>query len=122
MYVEVKSCVCSKNGLTNFFNYCRSVRQGCLLSPLLFSLYINDLVTYLENEGVAGVELWDIRLCAMLYADDLTLIAESKHDLKLQMKTLGNYTNRWDMEINSSKAKVMVFNDPKKEERRGYFL
>ena len=85
MYAKVKSCVRSKNGLTNFFNYCRGVRQGCLLSPLLFSLHNNDLVTYLENEGVAGVELWDIRLFAMLYADDLILIAESEHDLKLQM-------------------------------------
>ena len=77
----------SENGLTYFFNYGRGVRQGCLLSPLLFSLYIDDLVTYLENEGVAGVELWDIRLCAMLYAADLLLLAESEHDLKLQMKT-----------------------------------
>ena len=121
MYAKVKSCVRSKNGLTNFFNYCRGVRQGCRLSPLLFSLYINDLVTYLENEGVAGFELWDIRLCAMFYADDLILIAESEHDLKLQMKTLGNYTSRWDMEINSSKTKVMVFNDPKKRKERGIF-
>ena len=114
MYAKVKSCVHSKNGLTNFFNYCGGVRQGCLLSPLLFSLYINDLVTHLENEGVAGVELPDIMLCAMFYADDLILLAENEHDLKLQMKALGNYTNRWDMEINSCKRKVMVFNYPKK--------
>ena len=83
MYAKVKSCVRSKNRLTSFFNYCRGVRQGCLLSPLLFSLYINDLVTYLENESVTGVELWDIGLCAMLYADDLTLLAESEHDLQI---------------------------------------
>ena len=57
----------------------------------------------------------------MLYADDLILLAENEHDLKSQMKTLGNYTNRWDMEINSSKTKVMVFNDPKKRKEGDIF-
>ena len=57
----------------------------------------------------------------MLYADDLILLAQSEHDLKLQMKTLGNYTNRWDMEINSSKTKVMAFNDPKKRKEGDIF-
>ena len=37
------------------------------------------------------------------------------------MKTLGNYTNRWDMEINSCKTKVMVFNDPKKRKEGDIF-
>ena len=53
----------------------------------------------------------------MLYADDLILLAENEHDLKLQMKTSGKYTNRWNMEINSSKTKVMVFNDKKKRKK-----
>ena len=57
MYEKVKSCVGSKEGLTNFFNYDRGVRQGCLHSPLLFSLYINDVVQCLVNEGAEGVEL-----------------------------------------------------------------
>ena len=36
MYEKVKSCIRSKNGLTNFFNHRRGVRQGCLLSPFCF--------------------------------------------------------------------------------------
>ena len=98
-----------------FFNYNRGVRQGCLLSPLLFSLYINDLVECLENGGAHGVSLWDIRLCAMLYADDLILLAESENDLELQMEILGKYKIEWNMEINPKKSKVMIFNDPKKK-------
>ena len=76
MHEKVKSCVRSKDGLTNFLNYNRGVRQGCLVSPLLFSLYINDLVECLENGGAHGVSLWDIILCAMLYAAGLILQAE----------------------------------------------
>ena len=75
---------CSTNCTTDFFNYKRGVRQGCLLSSLLFSLYINDLEQCLANEGAEGVELWDIRLCAMLYADDLVLLAETEQDLNLK--------------------------------------
>ena len=85
MYEKVKSCVRSKNGLTNFFSYTRGVRQGCLLTPLLFSLYLNYLVECLERNGALAVELWDIRLCAMLHADDLILLAENEYYLKLQM-------------------------------------
>ena len=121
MYTKVKSCVRSKNGLTNFLSYKRVVRQGCLLSPLLFSLYINDLAQCLENEGAESVELWDIRLCAMLYADDLVLLAETEQDLNLQMQVLGNYTVKWNMEINSSETKVMIFNDPRKRKEGDIF-
>ena len=81
---------------------------------MLFSLYLNDLVECLERNGALGVELWDIRLCAMLYADDLILLAENEYDLKLQMDILGNYTIKWGMEINPGKTKVMIFKDPMK--------
>ena len=121
MYEKVKSCVRSKSGITNFFNYNRGVRQGCLLSPLLFSLYINDLVNHLETDGTQGVELWEIRLCAMLYADDLILMAENENDLKLQMQALGSCIEKWNMEINPKKSKVMIFNDKKKKNKKPLF-
>ena len=122
MYQKVKFCVRANNGLTNFFSCTRGVRQGCLLSPLLFSLFLNDLVECLEKDGTHGVELWDIRLCATLYADDLVLLSENEDDLKLQIASLGNYATKWKMEINPEKSKVMIFNDPKKGNRRIYFI
>ena len=42
MYAQVKSCVRAKSGLTDLFQYKRGVRQGSLLSPILFALFFND--------------------------------------------------------------------------------
>ena len=46
MYSKVKSCVRSNQGLTDLFLYKKELRQGCLLSPLLFALVLNDLNTF----------------------------------------------------------------------------
>ena len=43
LYDQVKSCVRGNDSLTDIFPYNRGVRQGCLLSPVLFALYLNDL-------------------------------------------------------------------------------
>ena len=114
MYEQVKSCVRGKTGLTDLFQYKRGVRQGCLLSPILFALFLNDLQDNLFEGGSKGINLWDITICALLYADDLVLIAETEYDLKLQMDILGNYAHKYKMEINSKKTKVMIFNERNK--------
>ena len=57
MYETVKSCVRSMNVFTEYFRYKKGVRQGCLLSLLLFSIFLNDLVTDLEEGGAKGANL-----------------------------------------------------------------
>ena len=108
MYAKVKSCVRSDDGLTKLFAYKRGLRQGCLLSPLLFALFLSDLNNFLLD-GAGGITLWDTRICAMLYADDLILAAESSADLQAQMDLLGFYANNLKMEISQKKTKVLVF-------------
>ena len=98
MHAKVKSCVRSDDGLTKLFAYKRRLCQGCFLCHLLFALFLNDLNNFLLN-GAEGIMLWDTCLCAMLYADDLILIAESSVDLQAQMDLLGIYANNLKMEI-----------------------
>ena len=105
----MKSCVRSKYGLTEFFRFEKGVREGCLLSPLLVALFLNDLETDLKEGGAKGVD--NIQICSLLYADDLILISTDENDLKIQMGLLGKYAAKYNMEINHKKTKVMTYND-----------
>ena len=49
--------------------------QGCLLSPLLFNMYVNDLVHDLKSVA-EGINMNDEKINCPLYADDLVLLAE----------------------------------------------
>ena len=117
MYSKVKSCVRANDGLTEFFPYNKGLRQGCLLSPLLFALFLNDLNNFLLKQSTE-ITVWDIQICAMLYADDLILLAESEHDLQKQMNSLGDYANIFQMEVNQKKTKVLIFDKPVKLKKR----
>ena len=107
----------SNEGLTCFFQYKKGLRQGCLLSPLLFALFLNDLNDFLLNEA-SGITIWDIQICAMLYADDLIRLAESEKDQQKQMNSLRRFANSLRMEINQKKTKVLVFDKPAKAKKR----
>ena len=65
----------------------------------------------MKENGAPGIDLWDIKICSLFYADDLTLISNSEEDSKSQMRILGNYTLEYKMEINSKKTTVMIYND-----------
>ena len=54
MYSQLKSCVKVKNGLTQFFKCYIGARQGCVSSPIIFSLFINDLISYIKSECNRG--------------------------------------------------------------------
>ena len=113
MYAQVKSCIRTNYGLTCTFKFERGVRQDCLLSPILFVLYMNDLEKDLSYKA-KGINLWDQSICSMLYADDLILLAESASDLQIQMDLLSDYAKKWNLEINISKTKVLIFNKSNK--------
>ena len=55
MYSQLKLCVKVKDGLTQFFDCHIGTRQGCVSSPIIFSLFINDLVSYLKSECDRGI-------------------------------------------------------------------
>ena len=53
----------------------QGVRQGCVMSPLLFNLYIADIDKELEKREIGRIRLGKDRIWSLTYADDLILVA-----------------------------------------------
>ena len=80
MYEGMKSCVRSKNAVSDFFQSQTGVLQGEVLSPILFSIYVNDFeMDFLTNNNVS-VQLLELNLFLLMYADDMVNFAESAEE------------------------------------------
>ena len=97
MYEHVKSKVVTLQGESNFFKCSVGVRQGEKLSPFLFSIYLNELESFLSEKGVTGVRrhvdeahLY-LKLFILLYADDTAIDSDNETDFRLALGSLKNF-------------------------------
>ena len=109
IYQSVTARVITGDGLTGYFDCPWGVKQGCILSPNLFNLYINDLPAYFRDRGTYQIPLIEHEVSMLLYADDLVLLADSAIELQRQLNLLLEYCKTWDLKVNEGKSKTMVF-------------
>ena len=94
LYKTVKSCVRINGLTTDFFDVDCGLKQGCLLSPLLFNLYIDDLVRDMNLLNI-GIDIDGEKLCIRLYADDVILVADTEADLQSLLNCLYDWSEKW---------------------------
>ena len=87
IYSDVKSCVKNFGSISEFFDSNVGLLQGEVISPLLFSLFINDLEIYLHENPNATVSLDQLSLYLLLFDDD----AESVEGLQTSLDSLESY-------------------------------
>ena len=88
------------------FGVTKGLRQGCILSPLLFTLCINSLISELRKTGV-GIECSWQRVAALLYADDMVLFAEDEKTMRLGLRILQEWCDQWAVKVNAEKCGIM---------------
>ena len=94
------------------FPISNGVKQGGVISPLLFSLYVDELFLLLKKSGL-GCHVGSTYAGAFGYADDIALIAPSLSSLKQMMKICENFAKAHNIVFNSSKTKLLCYNkDP----------
>ena len=111
LYSKSKCFIKLGSKRTQTFDYARGVRQGCILSPLLFNLYLNKLSLQLDHTIRSDPLILpnNSRLSSLLYADDLVLLSKSKEGLQNCINTVGNFCSEWQMNVNEKKSKIMIF-------------
>ena len=83
LYTGQEATVRMGHGTTDWFLIGKGVRQGCILSPCLFKLYAEYIMTNTGlEEAQAGIKVAGRNINNLRYADDTTLMAESEEELK----------------------------------------
>ena len=93
------------------------------MSPVLFSLFLNDLSEFISHayNGLNNVsdmahillsnddiEVY-FKLYILLYADDTVILAKSAEELQAALNAMFLYCKSWDLEVNPSKTKITFF-------------
>ena len=121
MYTNDKACIKIENKVTETFEINQGIRQGCILSPLLFNIYLADLPEKLERERNLLNPDSTMPNC-LLWADDIIIMAESEIGLKNMLSALNEYCKENQLKINTNKTKCMIFNKTGRHIRKTFSL
>ena len=102
-------CAVKINGKsTKQFKYEKGVLQGNPLSPLLFNLFINDIFEAIKNDSSITLD-GENSFNALMYADDLIIMATSPEELQKSLDGLTAYCHKWKLNVNIKKTKCVTF-------------
>ena len=110
LYAGQEATVRTGHGTTDWFQIRKGVHQGCILSPCLFNFYAEYI---LRNAGLdqaeAGIKMAGRSISNLRHADDTTLMAESKEELKsLFMRKVKEESEKVDLKLNIHKESQRV--------------
>jgi hypothetical protein len=88
------------------FRVLNGVRQGAILSPVLFCVYFDTLLTSLSNTGL-GCHVGSFFVGALAYADDLVLLAPSASAMRRMLLICDDYAAQFNVVFNASKSKCL---------------
>ena len=117
MYDSVKAQIRCGTSLTEYISCTQGVKQGDVCSPVLFSLFVNELALEIISNGRHGANISNefIELFILLFADDIVLLSETVIGLQTQLNSLHRSAMELQLKVNMNKSNIVVF-------RKGGFL
>ena len=111
LYSEQQSAVRTDSGTTDWFSVSKGVRQGCIMSPQLFSVYTESIMREVEEEqnnseydelSIGGTKITELR-----YADDTALFSTTPEGLNNLVQAVNKHSSAYKLSINAAKTKIM---------------
>ena len=93
----------------DWFQIGKGVHQGCILSPCLFNFYAEYIMRNARlEETQAGIKIAGRNINNLRYANDTTLVAESKDELKSVLMKVKEDSEKAGLKLNIQKTKIMA--------------
>lgn len=108
LYYNQRAVIQVEENTTEDIEIKRGVRQGCVLSPLLFNIYSEDIMNKALADQEHGIKINGRPVNNLRYADDTVLIAETLQDLQELIDAVGKTSEEHGLTLNTDKTKFMV--------------
>ena len=109
LYAGQEATVRTGHGTTDWFQIGKGVRQGCILSPCLFTFYAEYIMRNAGlEEAQAGIKIVGRNINNLRYADDTTLMAEREKELKSLLMKMKEKNKEVSLKLNTQKTKIMA--------------
>ena len=112
MYTGDKGRVILGENMSREFHVNQGVRQGCVLSPTLFNIFLSDFEKTMTSnpEGNPVFLNESEKLSCLIWADDIVILSETKNGLQSQLNRLSAYSDKNILPVNTDKTKCICFN------------
>ena len=108
LYLNMQSRCSWRGSHSEYFDVSSGTKQGGVISPRIFTIYMDDLISRLRKSGI-GCHYINLFIACILYADDLCIMAPSRGAMQKLLNICEEYCKEFCLSFNVNKSKILFF-------------